>query len=564
MLTEQQDPDRVAGNPVLARDDKNLSDDLPRGAEIPNDLDPFADGILMEHQKTWLEDDNDLKICEKGRRTGITFAEALDDTLIAAADVAAGGQNVFYIGDTKDKGREFIGYVAHFARTVQKEMVDIEDGVFFDIDENGNSRAIATYVIRFKSGFRAEALSSRPANIRGLQGVVVIDEAAFHNDVREVIDAVNALLIWGGKIRIISTHNGVLNAFNELIQEAKAERSKGKTNTWSIHKYAFADAIRNGLYKRVCMIKGKVWSQEAEDEWEAKIRGAYGSRKASMRQELDAIAAESEGQALSRVQIEHCMVKGIPVVRWEQPDNFRDKPDAYRKATVDAFCETQLLPHLQKLDPYLRHVLGQDFARKGDASCIDIKSINRDLTRQSRLGVELRNIPFEEQRDIVYFIVDRLPRFSGGAWDATGNGAYLAEKAAQKYGSNAVEVHFSQSWYKENTPAYIESFGSVRSNLLPADEDIVKDHQALAYVDGIIKVPQDFRFKGTDGHMRHGDYALASMLAYWVSFQDIAEYSYQSVSSLSAEGKLHSDDDDSPRGTIFGRSSVFGKMRGLW
>ncbi len=129
--------------------------------------------------------------------------------MIAAADVAAGGQNVFYIGDTKDKGREFIGYVAHFARTVQKEMVDIEDGVFFDIDENGKSQAIATYIIRFKSGFRVEALSSRPANIRGLQGVVVIDEAAFHKDVREVIDAVNALLIWGGgKIRIISTTTG--------------------------------------------------------------------------------------------------------------------------------------------------------------------------------------------------------------------------------------------------------------------------------------------------------------------------------------------------------------------
>lgn len=35
--------------------------------------------------------------------------------------------------------------------------------------------------------------------IRGLQGVVVIDEAAYHRDVRAVIDAVNALLIWGGK-----------------------------------------------------------------------------------------------------------------------------------------------------------------------------------------------------------------------------------------------------------------------------------------------------------------------------------------------------------------------------
>ena len=90
--------------PVLAREADELPDALPRGAEIPEDLDPLADGVLMAHQAQWLEDESDLKVCAKGRRTGITFAEALDDTLIAAAKRSAGGQNVFYIGDTKGQG----------------------------------------------------------------------------------------------------------------------------------------------------------------------------------------------------------------------------------------------------------------------------------------------------------------------------------------------------------------------------------------------------------------------------------------------------------------------------
>ncbi|QRY97390.1 hypothetical protein JT366_09305 [Sphingomonas paucimobilis] len=107
----------------------------------------------------------------------------------------------------------------------------------------------------------------------------MIDEAAFHKDVRAVLDAVNALLIWGGKIRIISTHNGVLNPFNELIREAKA----GKV-PYSLHFIPFSKAVENGLYKRVCLLRGKEWSQEAQDEWEAKIRGAYGVRTAQMRQ----------------------------------------------------------------------------------------------------------------------------------------------------------------------------------------------------------------------------------------------------------------------------------------
>lgn len=89
---------------VLTRDPAKLPDELLRGADIPDDLDPLAEGVLMRHQAEWLEDESDLKVCAKGRRTGITFAEALDDTLIASAARSAGGQNVFYIGDTKDKG----------------------------------------------------------------------------------------------------------------------------------------------------------------------------------------------------------------------------------------------------------------------------------------------------------------------------------------------------------------------------------------------------------------------------------------------------------------------------
>ena len=184
------DPATIAPKePILARDETGLPDELPRGASIPADLDPLAEGILMLHQKEWLEDTSDLKIAEKGRRTGITFAEALDDTLIAAASRSAGGDNVFYIGDTKDKGREFIGYVAHFAKVIAGELHQVEEFLFEDKRDDGTSRMITAYRITFASGYRVEALSSNPANIRGLQGVVGIDEAAFHSDVREVIDA---------------------------------------------------------------------------------------------------------------------------------------------------------------------------------------------------------------------------------------------------------------------------------------------------------------------------------------------------------------------------------------
>ncbi|MEJ0012804.1 MAG: hypothetical protein WDM94_09300 [Bauldia sp.] len=504
---------------------------LPQGGELPADFDPFAEGILMRHQAEWLADESDLKLGEKGRRTGITFAEALGDTLIAASARDAGGDNIFYIGDTKEKGREFVGYVAHFGRVVAKQLTEIEEFLFEDQLADGSSRFISAYRVRFASGFRVEALSSRPENIRGLQGIVVIDEAAFHKDVRLVLDAVNALLIWGGKIRVISTHNGVLNPFNDLIREAKA----GKT-PFNLHHIPFEKAVANGLFRRVCKIKGKPWSAEAEAEWEAKIRSSYGPRTAAMKQELDCVPAEAQGAALTRVQIEACMRPEIPIIRWSRPDSFKNAPADVRKGDALDFCKAQLKPILDVLDKGRQHVFGEDFARSGDLTAIKVLEIGRDLVRRTVLLVELRNVPFDQQRDILFYIVDRLPRMAGGMLDATGNGAYLAEVAAQKYGARVVEVKLSVEWYRLNMPPYIEAF-SDGTIVLPRDEDVLRDHQALQYVDsGVIKVPDDHSTKGADGEARHGDTAVAGALAYAASRSAHWEAGYRGAGAGDADG----------------------------
>ena len=85
---------------------------------LPTDPDLLKDGALMKHQRGWLEfiAENDLAIASKGRRTGITYATAKDDSITGASNREAGGDNVYYIGDTKEKGLEFIGYCAHMAR----------------------------------------------------------------------------------------------------------------------------------------------------------------------------------------------------------------------------------------------------------------------------------------------------------------------------------------------------------------------------------------------------------------------------------------------------------------
>ncbi|UNF38365.1 hypothetical protein [Bartonella krasnovii] len=500
-----------------------LGFDLWQTSAFSKEKDPLAEGVLMAHQRAWIEDKSPLKLVEKGRRTGITFAEALDDTLIAAATLEAGGDNVFYIGDTKEKGREFISYVSNFARVLTSHSGNVEEFLFPDQKEDGSTKYISAYRVRFASGFRIEALSSRPENIRGLQGIVVIDEAAFHQDVRAVLDAVNALLIWGGKIRVISTHNGVLNPFNELIREARA----GKI-PFSLHRYPFGEAVKNGLFKRVCAMKGEGWSRGAEQQWEKQIRASYGVRLSAMRQELDAIPADQEGAALTRLQIENCCTRDIAVLRFACADGFKNQSDDQRSQAAFAWCEKHVKPLHVRLDRRRQHVFGVDFARSGDATSIVVMEVGQDLVRRVRFMVELRNMPFDQQREILFYGVSGLPRLLGGALDARGNGAYLAEKAAQRYGACVQEIQLSQSWYSKEMPAYLEAFGD-GSIVLPRDSDIVADHQALAYVNGIVKIPDNHRFKGSDGFMRHGDSAIACALAYFASRQTPEIYEYTPV-----------------------------------
>ncbi len=353
-------------------------------------------------------------------------------------------------------------------------------------------------------------------------------------------------------MRVISTHKGVLNPFNELIREAHAGKSP-----FSVHHIPFQTAVDNGLYKRVCRMKGKTWTPKAQEEWEALIRGSYGPRTAAMRQELDAIPAEAEGSALSRVQIEARMVDGIPFKRWTAEDTFRVAPDEVRRAEQVAWCVENLLPALEGLDPNRQHVLGEDFARKGDATDIVIMEIGADLVRRQKLIVEMRNIPFDQQRDVFFYVGDRIPNFVKGAVDDGGNGAYLSEKAIQRYGGEIiVQVNFSQTWYREEMPAYIEAFGDATIELCRHD-DVVQDHQSLQYVDGIIRVPRDFRFKGSDGFDRHGDSAVASALAFYASQLEFEEFGYQGADSVGRDGRDQNSDieDDEENMGRFGKGA---------
>ena len=251
--------------------------------DIPNTADLELPAVLLPYQQAWVANDAQLKVGEKSRRIGLTWAEASDDVLIAAADKSANGQNVYYIGYNQDMAIEYVEACAMWARAFDYAASEIEEGIWEDGEDD---KHIKTFTIRFPaSGHRIVALSSRPANLRGKQGVVVIDEAAFHDKLDQLLKAALALLIWGGKVRVLSTHNGDQNPFNELIQEIRAGKRKG-----SVQRTTFREAVAQGLYRRVCLRLGRAWTEEAQDAWVEDVYAFYGDDAA---EEL----GEGHGQA---------------------------------------------------------------------------------------------------------------------------------------------------------------------------------------------------------------------------------------------------------------------------
>lgn len=464
--------------------------------------------VLLEYQKNWIADDSPLKIAEKSRRTGLTWAEAADDALTASLSKDSGGEDVFYVGSTKDMAREFIDAASMWAKAYNCACDDVEEEVFEDEDKD-----ILTYVINFASGNKIKALSSNPSNLRGMQGTVVIDEAAFHDRLAEVLKAALALTMWGAKVRLISTHNGVANLFNQLILDSRAGRKR-----YSIHTITLDDACLDGLYKRICQVKKREWTQEAEDEWKANLLNDTATKEDAL-EEYYCVPKASSGQYIPAVLIDAAMKPDIPCLTIEAPEEFMSWPESARDLFVAHWCETVLQPELEALEQRHRFSFGEDFARKGDLSVFVPLGERFDLSKYVPFYVELRNMTYDAQRQVLFHLCDRLPRKRGMAFDATGNGGYLAEAAALRYGTDMVEqVSLNDPWYREWMPKLKAQFESQNIDL-PKNDDVKTDLAHIQTINGIPKIDKG-KTKGDDGKQRHGDFAVGLAMAERASWME--------------------------------------------
>jgi len=488
---------------------------LTSGETTAGILEKVPDSVLLPYQQRWIADTSEVKIIEKSRRIGLSWAEAADAALYASQ---TSGASVYYLAYNQDMTQSFIRDVAFWARFYNLAAGEVEEVVLRDDD-----RDVKIFQVRFASGHLVQALSSHPRNLRskGAPGErVVLDEFAFHDSQDELLKAAMAFLMWGGQVRILSTHNGVDNGFNQVIQEVR----EGK-KPYSLHRVTLDDALEEGLFERISLVRGIEWTLEAESKWRDDLIAFYGH---GSDEELFCIPSQSGGRYISRLLVEESMNPRSPVLKLELSDDFAMKPEAVREAIIDEWLEDNIKPHLALLDKHLQSVYGFDFGRTGDLSVMLPAQIGRDLVRRCPFAIEMRNVPHTSQMQVVLYVGTRLPRFVAAAHDARGNGSYVAERAAQLFGFERVhQIMATDAWYMEAFPRYKAAFED-HDVELPKSADLLNDHSAVVLVRGVPKLDKDAT-RGTDGRPRHGDGAIAGVMMWWASLHPGAPIEFETL-----------------------------------
>lgn len=446
-----------------------------------------GDGIFHDYQKeaVRLSHEHELLVIEKGRRTGLTWAFAGDDVITASTRASDGGDDVFYIGPSFDMALEYIEACAGFAKAFMGIDAQVADEMFEDADPDrpGETRKIKSFRIDFASGHKILALSSAPRSIRGRQGLIRIDEGAFHNDLEELLGAGLPLTILGSRVVVISTHKGVDNAFNKLIQEIQSGERLGHVLT-----IPFGLAIEQGLYERIATIKGWELTLEAKGTWIQKIYKLLG-RKAA--EELDCIPSKSAGKWLAFDLIVRAQDDTAPIIRLKLSDKFAFRPDPDREAFIAAWCDRELKPWLSQLSRSQLGI-GGDYARYSDLSVIWLLQEIGNRSWRTPFVVEMRNVPFTEQLFVWSYIIRHVrPLLQWRAKaDAHGSGGTLVERLQQLFGRALIEAvkALAPWWMAEGTPLH-SRFEDGRI-LVPKHPDIATELRMVEVINGAPRVPE--------------------------------------------------------------------------
>lgn len=367
---------------------------MPKARTVPAN----PDAIFLPFQERWIKDDARLKLMEKSRQIGISWATAYK----AAERTALVDQKWDQWVSSRDdlQARLFIEDCKLFAGILQIAAEDLGERV---IDEKTK---LTAYVLQFASGKRIHSMSSNPDAQAGKRGGRILDEFALHPDPRKLWSIAYPGITWGGSMELISTHRGSHNFFNGLIREV---REHGNPKHISLHRVTLQDALDQGfLYK---LQKALPKDHEVLDMDEAAyfdfIKGGCADEE-SFQQEYMCEPADDDAAFL-----EYDLIAGC---EYAASDDWELDLDAIKSRGGRLYA-------------------GLDIGRKKDLTVLWVLEELGDVL-YTRLIIELKNMPKPDQEKVIWPVLAKLQR---ACFDNTGLGIGWTDDAQRAFGKYRVE-----------------------------------------------------------------------------------------------------------------------------
>jgi phage FluMu gp28-like protein len=424
-----------------------------------------ARDYFLPYQNRWLADRSRIKIFEKSRRIGGTFAQSYEDVYdcLRQKDL-----KVYFSSSDWTAAEEYRDYCSSWAskfNAISKVISDEEENSvkFFDEDKD-----VKITKVEFPStNSKIILLSSNPKAFRSKGGKIVWDEAAWHDHADKMWAAARPAIMWGHSMRILSTHNGINSVFNKLI-----EKTKLKDLDYSLHTVPITLAVKEGLANRIAR---RELSAEETAEWLARERKGCLEESDWLQEYLCNPQDESKAM-LPYVLIQTC-----------ERDNL-------------------LLP-VKNITGEL--YLGMDVARTRHLSVIYVLEKIGSAFTTRHLHV-MQNTPWKKQKEVLWEML-ALPGMCRACIDATGLGNQITEEAQDRFGKGRVEaVTFSEK-VKSDLAISLENAFQDMSVLIPKN-DLQKE--SLHSVRKTTTSAGNTRYDSGSSKIGHGDHFWGLALAY--------------------------------------------------
>ena len=232
--------------------------------------------VLLPWQEAWRRDESDLKIWEKARRVGATFAEANDVTFSRLSNRVR--RHYWFSSADESAAYEFADYCRFWQEVAGQVAARIDPE---QIEDPKTGKTATAFCVRFPNGSKMTALTSNPRRFRSKGGDVGLDEFAYHDDPPAMYTAAEPSTTWGGHLRILSTHNGEDSEFNKFVKMGRrhaAGQARPDDIPFSVHRITLLDAVERGLVERINETQGTAFTREgfllerrrrcrSEDHW---------------------------------------------------------------------------------------------------------------------------------------------------------------------------------------------------------------------------------------------------------------------------------------------------------